>query len=158
MGRMQGYRAAFVAACVVGGAPTPASAADPAFHKWLDGLFPEAQALGVSRTTFEAATRGGEPDLTLPDLDLPGRGAGPPRGRADCGQTPADYLKEANIARLAERAKKLAAEHSRTLAAIEQKYGVPGNVLLAIWGRETAFGSYKLRKLAIPLLATQGYY
>ena len=73
-------------------------------------------------------------------------------------QTPADYVKEANIARLAEQAKKLAAEHARTLAAIEQKLGVPGNVLLAIWGRETAFGGYKLPKNAITVLATQGYY
>src|SRR3981081_3451848 len=158
MGRMQGYRAAFVAACVVGGAPTSASAADPAFHKWLDGLFPQAQALGVSRTTFDAATRGVEPDLTLPDLDLPGREGAPPRGQAEFVQTPADYIKEANLPRLAERAKKLAAEHSRTLAAIEQKFGVPGNVLLAIWGRETAFGTYKLPKNAITVLATQAYY
>jgi lytic murein transglycosylase len=35
---------------------------------------------------------------------------------------------------------------------------VPGNVLLAIWGRETAFGGYKLPKNAITVLATQGYY
>ena len=35
---------------------------------------------------------------------------------------------------------------------------MPGNVLLAIWGRETAFGGYKLPKNAITVLATQGYY
>jgi lytic murein transglycosylase len=35
---------------------------------------------------------------------------------------------------------------------------VPGNVLLAIWGRETAFGTYKLPKNAIAVLATQAYY
>jgi lytic murein transglycosylase len=158
MGRLHIYAAGLFAASLVAGAADSASAADPAFHKWLDGLFPQAQALGVSRTTFEAATRGVEPDLTLPDLDLPGREGTTPRGQAEFVQTPADYIKEANIARLAERAKKLAGEHSRTLAAIEQKYGVPGNVLLAIWGRETDFGSYKLPKPAITVLATQGYY
>jgi len=57
-----------------------------------------------------------------------------------------------------DEGKKLAAEHSRTLSAIEQQYGVPGNILLAIWGRETAFGGYKLPKNAITVLATQGYY
>jgi lytic murein transglycosylase len=158
MRRLHTYAAGLFAASLVAGAADSASAADPAFHKWLDGLFPQAQALGVSRTTFEAATRGVEPDLTLPDLDLPGREGTTPRGQAEFVQTPADYIKEANIARLAERAKKLAGEHSRTLAAIEQKYGVPGNVLLAIWGRETDFGSYKLPKPAITVLATQGYY
>jgi lytic murein transglycosylase len=135
-----------------------AAALDPAFNKWVQDLWPDAQALGVSRRTFEEATRGLEPDFTLPDLDLPGREGTPPRGQAEFVQTPADYIKEANIARLAEQAKKLAAEHARTLAAIEQKSGVPGNVLLAIWGRETAFGTYRLPKNAITVLATQGYY
>jgi lytic murein transglycosylase len=139
-------------------AAAPARAADAAFQKWLEDLWPQAQALGVSRQTFDAATRGLEPDLTLPDLAIPGREGAPPRGQAEFVQTPADYIKEANIARLAGQAKKLAAEHARTLAAIEQQYGVPGNVLLAIWGRETDFGGYKLPKNAITVLATQGYY
>jgi lytic murein transglycosylase len=139
-------------------AATSARAADPAFQKWLEDLWPQAQALGVSRQTFDAATRGLEPDLTLPDLDIPGRPGAPPRGQAEFVQTPADYIKEANIARLAGQAKKLAAEHARTLAAIEQQYGVPGNILLAIWGRETDFGGYKLPKNAVTVLATQGYY
>jgi lytic murein transglycosylase len=134
------------------------AAADPPFQKWLAGLWPQAQEIGVSRRTFEAATHGVEPDMSLPDLDLPGREGAPPRGQAEFVQTPADYIKESNIARLSEQGKKLAAEHSRTLAAIEERFGVPPNVLLAIWGRETAFGSYKLPKNAITVLATQAYY
>jgi lytic murein transglycosylase len=158
MRRLGNYAAILVGVWLAAAGATTARAADPAFQRWLEELWPQAQALGVSRTTFDAATRGLEPDLTLPDLELPGREGAPPRGQAEFVQTPADYIKEANIARLAEQAKKLAAEHSRTLAAIEQQFGVPGNVLLAIWGRETAFGGYKLPKSAITVLATQGYY
>jgi lytic murein transglycosylase len=150
--------AAIAAALSIIATPTMTAATDIGFQKWLQALWPQAQALGVSRQTFEAATQGVEPDLSLPDLDLPGREGAPPRGQAEFVQTPADYIKETNIARLAEQAKKLSAEYSRTLAGIEQKFGVPGNVLLAIWGRETAFGSYKLPKSAITVLATQGYY
>jgi lytic murein transglycosylase len=157
MGRIGNYAAIFVGSWLAAAVLAPAQAADPAFQSWLEEVWPQAQALGVSRATFDAATRGLEPDLTLPDLDLPGRQA-PPRGQAEFVQTPADYIKEANIAYLAEQGKKLAAEHSRTLSAIEQQYGVPGNVLLAIWGRETAFGGYRLPKNAITVLATQGYY
>ncbi len=152
------FAAAFAVLLVAAPYAPAAAAADPAFHKWLEELWPEAQRMGVSRRTFDAAIRGVEPDLTLPDLDLPGRPGGPPRGQAEFVQTPADYIKEANIARLAEQAKRLAADHHTTLVAIEQKIGVPGNVLLAIWGRETAFGTYKLPKSAITVLATQGYY
>ena len=159
MRRLQKYVAASFGLWLWASAATPAmAAADPLFQKWLADLWPQAQSIGVSRRTFDAAIRGVEPDLTLPDLDLPGREGAPPRGQAEFVQTPADYIKEANIARLAEQAKKLAAEHSRTLAAIEQKFGVPPNVLLAIWGRETAFGGYKLPKHGITVLATQAYY
>ena len=55
-------------------AAPPACAADAAFQQWLAATWPEAQALGVSRATFDAATRGLEPDLSLPDLAIPGRG------------------------------------------------------------------------------------
>jgi lytic murein transglycosylase len=158
MGRFVNYAAVVVVAWIAAAAAPSATAADPSFQKWLEELWPQAQALGVSRATFDRATRGLEPDLTLPDLELPGREGAPPRGQAEFVQTPADYIREASIAHLAAQAKKLAAQHGRTLAAIEDKLGVPGNVLLAIWGRETAFGGYKLPKNAITVLATQGYY
>ena len=51
-------------------------------------LFPAAQQLGVSRATFDAATRGLEPDLTLPDLVIPGRPDRQP-SQAEFVQTPA---------------------------------------------------------------------
>src|SRR5215204_6474038 len=86
------------------------ASADAAFQRWLEGVWPEAQAIGVSHNTFTAATRGLEPDLSLPDLDLPGRGGTPPRGQAEFVQTPADYVRESTIARLADHARKLAAE------------------------------------------------
>src|SRR5439155_5652072 len=136
----------------------PAAAApDPAFTKWLEELWPDAQKQGVSRKTFSSATHQLEPDLTLPDLEIPGRKT-PPPSQAEFVQTPADYVRETTIARLAEQGKKLAADHHTALSAIEQKFGVSGNVLLAIWGRETAFGGYKLPKNAITVLATQAYY
>src|SRR6266516_1445373 len=156
MRRLGSYAAILISVWIA--ALTCARAADPGFQKWLQELWPQAETLGVSRATFDAATRALEPDLTLPDLDLPGREGAPPRGQAEFVQTPADYIKEANIAHLAEQGKKLAAEHSRTLAAIEQQFGVPGNILLAIWVRETAFVGYRLPKNAVTVLATQGYY
>ncbi len=135
----------------------PANAADVAFQAWLQSLWPQAQSMGVSRATFDAATRGLEPDLSLPDLIIAGRPETPPRGQAEFVQTPADYLKEATLARLAAQGKKLSAQHRATLSSIERKFGVAPHVLLAIWGRETAFGGYKLPHDAIRVLATQAY-
>jgi len=131
--------------------------ADAAFDNFLQSLWPEAQKLGISRATFDAATRGLEPDLSLPDLALPSKPEQPPPAQAEFVQTPADYLKETTIARLAAQGKKLTDEHRATLAAIEQRYGVPPSMILAIWGRETAYGSHKLPYNAIRVLATQAY-
>jgi lytic murein transglycosylase len=134
-----------------------AAAADEAFTRWVESLWPEAQQLGVSRATFEAATRGLEPDLSLPDLKVPGRADTPPREQAEFVQPPEEYLKEATIERLAAQGRKLAQQHGTTLAAIEREYGVAPAVLLAIWGRETAFGHARLGHNAIRVLATQAY-
>ncbi len=110
----------------------------------------------MSRATFDTAVRGLEPDLSLPDLAIPGRVQAPP-GQAEFVQTPADYLKESSFDRLAAQGRKLLAQHQATLARIEQEFGVPGPVVLAIWGRETDFGRYKLPHDAIRVLATQAY-
>ena len=137
-------------------APNVASA-DPAFDKFLQSLWPQAQQIGISRRTFDAATRGLEPELTLPDLDIPGRIEKPP-AQPEFVQTPAAYISEMTIDRYAAQGRKLAAEHHATLARIEREYGVPGSVILAIWARETAFGGYKLPHNAVRVLATQAYF
>jgi lytic murein transglycosylase len=135
----------------------PAGAADAGFTQFIASLWPEAQAAGVSRATFDAETSGLEPDYKLPDLLLPGR---PPTGapaQAEFVQVPADYLKEASIARLADEGQRLLAKHHDMLRAIEARFGVPPTVILAIWGRETDYGRITLPYDAVRVLATQAY-
>ena len=131
--------------------------ADAAFQAWLQSLWPQAQTLGVSRATFDLATNGLEPDLSLPDLVLPGRPERPDRGQAEFVQTPADYLKEGTIAGLAAHGRKLLDQYRAPLSAIEQQFGVNPTVLLAIFGRETDYGRSRDTLNAIRVLATQAY-
>src|SRR6478609_3779897 len=135
----------------------PASAADAAFTQFIASLWPEAQAAGVSRATFDAETRGLEPDYKLPDLILPGRPATGAPSQAEFVQVPADYLKEASIARLATEGQRLMQKHRTALAAIEARFGVPATIVLAIWGRETDYGRYTLPYDLVRVLATQAY-
>src|ERR1700681_1125232 len=135
----------------------PSHAADAAFQQWLEPQWPPAQALGVSRGVFDNATRGLEPDLSLPDLVLPGRAEHAPPGQAEFVQTPGQYLREPTFDRLAARGKQLAVQYKDTLSRIEKEFGVPGNVVLAIWARETDYGGYALSLDAIRTLATQAY-
>jgi lytic murein transglycosylase len=149
--------ALLVAATMSLGTLQPACAADAGFTRFITSLWPEAQAAGVSRAVFDAETRGLEPDYKLPDLILPGRPATGAPSQAEFVQVPADYLKEASIARLATEGQRLMAKHRATLDAIETRFGVPGSVVLAIWGRETDYGRHRLPYDGLRVLATQAY-
>ena len=119
-----------------------------------------AVAAGAGARRFardiRCATRGLEPDLTLPDLVLPGRPekpAGPAGIRADAGG-----LHQGAGDRAARRAGPQACRSvPRPLAAIERQFGVPGNIVLAIFGRETDYGRSVDKRSAIRVLATQAY-
>jgi len=149
--------AAFLGLLVVAACVQWASAADAAFQAWLQSLWPQAQALGVSRATFDLATRDLEPDLSLPDLVLPGRPQQPAAGQPEFVQTPADYLKEPTIDRLAVEGRKFYDPYRDTLTAIERQFGVDPAVVLAIFGRETDYGRARDSRNALRVLATQAY-
>ena len=82
---------------------TQVAKADVVFDRWLQSVWPDAQALGVSRATFDAALRGLEPDYSLTDLAIPGRPEKQPQ-QPEFVQTPSQYLREASFDRLARTA------------------------------------------------------
>lgn len=131
--------------------------AQPSFKSWLQDLWPDAERAGVARATFDRAFAGVEPDLALPDLILPGKQAPPPGGQAEFSRTPEQYIDRDQIARLAKEGRELAARHKAILDRVEQQIGVDRATVLAIWGRETAFGSHRSRHDVIRVLATQAY-
>ena len=149
-------RLLFAVAALIAIAMPAQAAPDPAFTAFLQSLWPEAQQRGISRATFDAAVRGLEPDLSLPDLVIPGRTQKPP-GQPEFVQTPADYIREASIARLADRGRKLYAQYHDVFARIEKEFGVPGPVVLAIWGRESDYSTHYGGRDAIQMVATQAY-
>jgi lytic murein transglycosylase len=157
-GMKAGMTMALIAAVLTFAVAIPYAHADAAFEAFLQSLWPQAQALGVSRATFDSATRGLEPDLALPDLVLPGRPQKPPPGQPEFVETPADYLKQPAIERLAVEGRKLYAQYGDPLAAIERQFGVPPGIVLAIYGRETDYGHVADTHDAIQVLATQAYY
>jgi lytic murein transglycosylase len=130
---------------------------DSSFESWLKHkLWPDAQARGISPQTFAAATRGLQPDWSLPDLIKPGQTEPDTKGQTEFGN-PSAYFKPANINFLLGKVKPLEQRWDKTLSQIEQRYGVPRHIILAIWGRESAFGLAKLPHDAIRALATLGY-
>jgi len=140
-------------------APAAAAKIDDQFHAWLEAdLWPEAQAKGISRKTFAAAFDGVSPNLKLPDLVMPGQKAKTPKKQhqAEFG-SPGGYFAEKTIGAVASGGRARAGKHAKTLAAIEKRYGVPGEVVLAIWGRESGFGSAKIPYDAFQVLGTKAF-
>ena len=156
---MRGTGAAVLAISVCSAlmAAPAAASSRPDFATWRTQLWPDAERFGIRRETFDQAFKGLTPDLSLPDLIRAAVPNKKPRGQAEFTRRPQDYVREKSIQRLAATGRRLAVKHKATLAKIAARFGVPAAVVLAIWGRETAYGGYRPRHDAIRALATQAY-
>ncbi len=127
------------------------------FPKFVESLWPEAQAAGVSRGTFDRAFKGVTPDLSIPDLLLAGRKPIDVRGQAEFVKPPQDYLDRGLLGRLAIGGKGFMAKHLPWVDKIEKELGVDRHILMGIWGRETAYGGGRLPHYGVRVLATQAW-
>ncbi|RDI57134.1 lytic murein transglycosylase [Microvirga subterranea] len=132
-----------------GTAPVMAQEASEAgFQRFVESLWPAARARGVSRATFDEAFRGVGPDPKIVALT---------RKQSEFVRPIWDYVNGAISAQRLERGRQMAAEWSKTLAAVERAYGVPRSVVLGVWGMETNFGSFTGSIYAVRALATLAY-
>ncbi len=141
--------------------PLPASSADvnALFRTWLaNDLWPEAKSRGISKATFDAAFSGVKPNLELPDLVMPGEKPKTPKKQhqAEFG-SPGNYFAEKTVGAVTSGGRARAGKYAQTLAAVEKRYGVPRGVVLAIWGRESGFGTAKIPYDAFQVLGTKAF-
>ncbi|MEO0730172.1 MAG: lytic murein transglycosylase, partial [Pseudomonadota bacterium] len=141
------------------GASSAHAEASASFQAWKQDLRSEAIRAGVRGDTFDQVMSDVTINRRAPDLARPSRGKKKlsNRGQAEFTRPPQAYLNAKQLARLAARGRKLAAKHRGALAQIERELRVPRAVVLAIWGRETAFGGWRLRNDAINALTTQAW-
>ncbi|MFZ0572607.1 MAG: lytic murein transglycosylase [Rhodomicrobium sp.] len=112
---------------------------------------------GIRPKVYDGVTRGLTPDFSLPDLDIPSR-AGKQPSQAEFVRTPAQYLNPKYLTDLAAQGRNVYSTHKATLTAIAKTYGIDPFILLALWGRETAFGtSNDSTHNALQVLATLSY-
>ena len=122
---------------------TPAAPQD--FRIFLQELWPDAQAQGVTRATFDAAFRGVDPDPRVMQLT---------RRQPEFGKPFGDYLASFTTAARINGGTGKAAEWAAAFDAIERRFGVPREIILAIWGVETSYGRVASSWDAIRSLAT----
>ncbi|MGF9565208.1 lytic murein transglycosylase [Neorhizobium sp. JUb45] len=129
------------------------------FQRWIaSDLSPAARKAGVSERTIMAAFDGVSLNWDLPDLVPPG--TTPPK-KQDQSQaefsSPGAYFNEKRLQGLATTGRGLASTYGSTLKKIEAAYGVPGEVIVAIWGRESGFGKARMPYSAVQVLATKAF-
>lgn len=125
--------------------PASAQAATPGFDIFLQRLWPQAQARGISRATFDLAFRDVAPDPSIVALT---------KKQSEFSAPIWGYLDSAVGGTRIPRGRDAAAEHASVLAQIEARYGVPKEIVLGVWGMETNYGSFTGNKDTIRSLAT----
>jgi len=156
----QFFRLTLAVLVILAAAVSPrAQSLNAGFRTFLErDIWPAARARGVPRPVFDAAFRSVSPNLKLPDLVLPG-------GKNTVEEinfqaefkNGADYLSERAVSGNAAIARKLYQQNRTLLQQIEARYGVPAPIILAIWGRESAFGRAKIPMNAFEVLGTKAY-
>ncbi|WP_089234939.1 lytic murein transglycosylase [Tropicimonas sediminicola] len=129
------------------------------YRTWLEQtVWPRASAKGVSRSTFEAAFDGVKLNWDLPDLVPPGsKPATPKRQRQAEFGLPGRYFSRGAIDGATSVGRDMARRHAATLAAVEKRTGVPGRIILAVWGRESGYGRVDIPHDAFEVLGTKGF-
>ena len=116
--------------------PPPAAAQDMSFDAYLQLLIARARAEGVSEPTIQRMTRGLEPSQRVIELDRAQPGTPTRSGYPRLAPYIARHVDAARI----NGGRSAHASALGTIRAIEREYGVPGEILVAIWGHETAYG------------------
>jgi membrane-bound lytic murein transglycosylase B len=137
-----------VLAFLVAFCSAPAHAQDQSFAAFEAELWPDAQAKGITRATFDLALKGVTPDQRV---------VAATKRQPEYGKPVGAYVNDiASRGRIANGQKK-AAEWAKTFDAVEKKFGVERWVLTALWGIETDYGAEKDRWDVFRSLATLGY-
>lgn len=115
---------------------------------WVEGFRPRALAAGVAASTFDAALRGVAFDPKVVERD---------RNQNEFSKTIWDYLDTAVSEDRVALGLKAIARNRALLERIEAEYGVEKEVVAAVWGLESAYGTYRGDLPVLGSLATLAY-
>jgi lytic murein transglycosylase len=118
------------------------------FAQFEQALWPDAQAKGISRATFELALRGVTPDQRV---------IAATQRQPEYGKPVGDYINALIGHGRIERGRAQAQEWAKTFDAVEKKFRVERWVLIALWGMESDYGAAKDRWDVFRSLSTLAY-
>jgi membrane-bound lytic murein transglycosylase B len=115
---------------------------------WVQAFRPRALAAGVPAATFDAALRDVAFDAKVVERD---------RNQNEFSKTIWDYLDTAVSEDRVALGQKAIEKNRDLLDRIEAEYGVEGEVVAAVWGLESAYGTFRGDLPVLGSLATLAY-
>jgi lytic murein transglycosylase len=131
-------------------APAQAAQCGGDFHAFLASMSREAAAQGISRAVIDQAFAGVTQDMAVLSFDR--------RQHATFRKSFEAYAATRVTAGRIKTGRAMMQRHAALLARVERQFGVPGAVIVAIWGLESDFGAGDIGKLpVIRTLATMAH-
>jgi len=118
------------------------------FQRWITEFRPRAASAGISARTLEQAFRGVRYNTDVISHD---------RQQSEFTKQIWDYLDSAASETQVRNGRRALRENRRLLEQIETRYGVDKEVVVAIWGLESGYGSFRGTTPIIEALATLAF-
>lgn len=146
-------RLAAVVALALGVTAGPALAAQcgntaAGFNEWKQQFAVEAQRAGISQGTIQSSLMPTQYSTQVVKLD---------RNQHSMSLSLEAFMERRAPASFVAKGKRIMQQHAQLLQNVEQRYGVPKEVLVAIWGMETGFGAVKGNVNTLSAVATLAY-
>lgn len=137
------------AGALAAGAASAATCKDPAgFGKWLDDIRQEARAQGISAEAVRLGLSGASLDSGVLKRD---------RGQRVFKQTYEQFSARMISPYRVRMGREMLRRHAALLSRIEDEFGVPGEMVVALWGLETDFGAARGNLPVVRSVATLAY-
>ncbi len=126
--------AAIVAAAFFALSPLAHAQDEQNFQAFVDQLWPDAKAKGITRVNFDLAMKGVTPDQRVITAT---------RRQPEYGKPVGEYINALAAPWRIKTGAQKEQQYRDTFEAVEKKFRVERWILLAIWGMETSFGADK---------------
>ncbi len=127
---------------------TQSQTSNIAFARWIDRFRQRARAAGIRESVLDQAFRGVRYNTDVITRD---------RNQSEFTKQIWDYLDSAASQTRVRNGKAALNENRRLLERIEARYEVEAEVVVAVWGLESAYGAYRGTTPIIEALATLAF-
>jgi len=125
-----------------------ASRSNRAFQRWIEGFRTRARAKGIRDSVFNTAFKGVQFNTDVIEKD---------RNQSEFTKQIWEYLDSAASDTRVKNGRDALRKNRKILQQIESRYGVEAEVVAAVWGLESAYGSFRGNVPIIEALASLAF-